>query len=82
MSSPQSRLVRHDEYYSISLGGGSRCVNPASKLSIANLRIIMMAGFSCSRADDRGKATEHLNFTLVSKGHKSISVCAVFPTRQ
>jgi hypothetical protein len=34
---------------------------------------MMLAGFSCSRADDRGKATEHLNFTLVLKEHKSIS---------
>ena len=32
-----------------------------------------LAGFSCSRAADRGKAKEHLNFTLVSKRHKSIS---------
>ena len=44
-----------------SFDGGERQQSRLCKLSIANLRILMPAGFLCSRADDRGKAKEHLN---------------------
>lgn len=34
---------------------------------------MMLAGFLCSRADDRGRAKEHLNSLSPRKRHKSIS---------